>query len=60
MLPIFVRSEVIFNNLLEKIPQTTLENAEEMRQELYDNREKLSEERFIIIDNKLDEHFNAL
>lgn len=54
----FQRGEVIFNNLLEKIRQTTLENAEEMRQELYDNRDKLGEERFAIIDSNLDEHLN--
>lgn len=54
------RGEVIFNNLLEKIPQTTLENVNDIRQDIYDNRDKLGEDRFAILDDRLDEHLNLL
>lgn len=54
------RGEIIYRDLLEKVKKATLENANDIRQELYDNRDKLGEERFAIIDNLLDEHLNNL
>lgn len=56
----FQRGEIIYKYLLEKVKKATLENVNDIRQDIYDNRDKLGEDRFAILDDRLDEHLNQL
>lgn len=53
------KSLIIYNDLLNKINQTTVDNTDTVRAELFANQKYLSEQQFGELDNTLDDVLNA-